>query len=202
MGKKVDVKKLKFKKFGRNKGGKRNFAFVPPKPERRRRETFERFPNLGLEVEWVDGKVIIRRNGKTEVYNNFNELRVPSRKGVRRKDDPQAKPNAKYFERNGVKYYIFKNIGVAVRSCVSYWPEDSETHPAEHLFGPASEHEIEEVLKADEERWKKRLQRAVDRAIRAAAKQYGVELPPKDVLVSPGLIEELQERGFDVKIKA
>lgn len=202
MGKKVDVKKLKFKKFGRNKGGRRNLAFVPPKPERRRRETFERFPNLGLEVEWVDGKVIIRRNGREEVYNDFNELKVPSKRGVKNINVLQPKPNARYYEKNGVKYYVFKRIGVAVRSCLSYWPEDSEYQPPEHLFGSTNEREIEEFLRAEEERWKRKVQRAVARAIRAVAKQYGVQLPPKDIPVSPTLIEELQERGFEVKVKA
>ncbi len=199
---KMDVKRLKFKKFGKNKSGRRNFAFVSPKPEPRRRGTFERFPNLGLEVEWVDGKVIIRRNGKTEVYDNFDELRVPSRRGMKKVNVPQPKPNARYFEKNGVKYYFFRALGIVVRSCLNYWPEDSECQPPEHLFGPANRSEIEEILKADEERWKRRVQRAVDRALKAVAKQYGLQLPPKNIPVSPALIEELQERGFEVRVKA
>jgi len=195
---KVDVKKLKFK---RNGGRRKKVRFTLESKGERRRGAVEEFPNLGMRVEWVDGKVIVHRNGRQEVYNDFNELRVPSRKGIRNVNARQPRPNARFFERNGVRYYHFSKIGVTVRSCITYWPEKSEAQPPEHLFGSASSDEVSELLEEIERRFRRRARKAVERAIKIVAERNGYELPSASVPVSFGLIEELRERGFDVKIK-
>jgi len=174
---------------------------IPTHPQTtNRRGTVGEFPNLGMRVEWVNGKVIIYRNGQQEIYNNFDELRVPVRKGVKGMIVQQPKPNARFFKRNGVKYYIFRRIGVAVKTCINYWPETSEVQPPEHLFGPANSDEVGVLLK--DEKWKRETKRAVERAIKIVARQNGVELPPENLPVSHGLIEEMREMGFEVKVKA
>ncbi|ADC64678.1 hypothetical protein Ferp_0504 [Ferroglobus placidus DSM 10642] len=206
------------KKKNKKSGSKLKPVWTPPAP--RKRGTVEEFENLGMKVEWVDGKVIIHRNGRVETYNNFDELRVPSRKGIKNLNVQQPKPNAVYTEHNGVKYYLFPNINVAVAMRVTYWPDESEVQPPEHLFGPATPQEFADAIRAriqsgslnpqaekiyreyKEKAWKQQTRKAVSRAIRAVAKQNGVQLPPRDVPVSQALIEEMQERGFEVKIKA
>ena len=204
-----------------------------------RRPTTADFPNLGMKVEWVDGKVIVTRNGKTEVYNSFSELRVPSRRVQRQSADSPTKPNAVYIEHNGVRYYIFTQAGVTVKSCLSYWPE-TDTQPPEHLFGAASASEVSKAIEARitagplspraekayveyrerrwqrdvqraverarkivrDQRWRRQTRRAVEKAVKIVARQNGYELLPPNLPVSQGLIEELRERGFEVRVKA
>ena len=206
-------KKGKKNKNRSRKNGKGKVKFVPftpstPQPtyatstNARRKGTVVELENLGMVVEWVNGKVYVHRNGHTEVYNNFSELKVPSRKVKRGTKVTQTRPNARYFERNGARYYVFKNIGVAVRSCISYWPEESDAQPPEHLFGRAGEEEVRELLRVDEEKFRKRARKAVERVLRIVAKQNGYELPPPNLPVSQALIEELRESGFEVRVKA
>jgi len=181
------------------------------------------FDNLGMKVEWKDGRVCIHRNGRTEVYSDFSELRVPTSKGIKNRQDRLPKPNAVFAERNGVKYYHFPNIGVTVRSCLSYWPDTTEAHPPEHLFGAASNEEFAEAIKAEiesgelnpraerayreyrERKWERDVERAVGRALRILARQYGCEedlvLAKKSTPVSGSLIEEMRQAGFEVRVK-
>lgn len=167
-------------------GSRFGFEFA----KRREKRTVAEFENLGFKVEWVDGKVIVTyKDGRTEVFNNFNELRVPSRTVKEKTNAKLPKDNAVYAERNGVHYYLYPELGLIVKNCLSYW--DGETHPPENLFGKASEKEFEEALlhtiksgkwteramavaKA-EIAWKEKVRKAIDRAILMLARKYNCE---------------------------
>ena len=157
----------KRKKKGRNYGKKkaRSFQYLKPiSPKRKVKRTFQSFENLGMSVDWIDGKVYIHRNGSTEVYNSFSELRVPSR--VAEKTEIQLpEPNALFFEKNGVMYYIFENIGVTVKSTLTYWPDQTDIQPPVHLFCKADNEEVVRVLKEiEKKRWKAKTERAIKMA--------------------------------------
>jgi len=148
-------------------------------------------------VEWTNGKVII--NG--QVFNSFNDLRVPDRVVSKHLNIPLPEPNARFYERNGVRYYVFDKIGVAVKSCMSYW--DSEVQPPENLFGAATEELKMAYLQSQKEkRWRRNVQKAVSKAIKIVAKQNGIDLLPENLPVSHALIEELEQAGFQVRVKA
>lgn len=217
---KVDVKKLKFKtgKFGRKKGRRFEFSgFAYEKRVFEPKADVHEFENLGLRIEIIGKKIVVSRNGTKEVFEDENELMVPSKKGVQKRSEEQRKPNAVFFERRGVRYYFFPEIGVVVRNCLTYW--NAEVHPPENLFGSASREEFAESLKelinsghvnerAEREyremkeiMWRRNVQRAVRRAIEIIARKYGYEVPPRNVPVSQSVIEELRERGFEVRLK-
>lgn len=215
MLKKVDVKRFK-KKFKKN-GGKKakkaqkikfvNFntpAAQKPTTPKRQKYTRATFENLGLDVVWANGAVIINRNGREEVYNNFDELRVPSRKATRDNSAKLTKPNAVYVEHNGAKYYYFPRIFVLVMSCIHYWPEDAEGQPPETMFRSVKFDEVlPDVAKQIKEHlWNRALRKAIKVAKREAVMQNGGKLPvPEKGLPLLGLIEDLEKSGIAVKVK-